>query len=114
MKKALFSFTLAAALIFGAGLAFAAPPQRPMNEPPRILKQQPPKQLSKYKVPSRQVVVVQKNRHIAPPPPKHKMAPPPPLRIVHKPHKKYIAHKPYYNNYNKNFALKVGNLFLSI
>jgi len=112
MKKALLSFALVGVLFLGTNSVFAAPAPRPMNEPARISKQQP--QPSKYKTPSRQVVVVQRNRHIAPPPPKHKMAPPPPLRIVHKPHKKYIAHKPYYNNYNNGFALKVGNLFLSI
>ena len=111
MKKALLSFALVGVLFLGTNSVFAAPAPRPMNEPARILKQQP--QPSKYKTPSRQVVVVQRNNHIAPQP-KHKMAPPPPKHISHKPPKNYIAHQPYYNNYNKNFALKVGNLFLSI
>jgi len=97
MKKALLSFALVGVLVFGSGNVFAAPAPKPMKNQPVMAQHQQPRHN-----------VAPRKSHIAPPPPKK--------HIAHKPHR-HLAHQPYYYNnygYNNGFALKVGNLFLSI
>ena len=98
MKKALLSFALAGVLFLGTNSVFAAPSQKPMNNPPHIQKNQ---------------VYSPAQKHHVQKPPKHISHKPPKHHISHKPPKHYIAQQPYYYN-NNGFALKVGNFFLSI
>lgn len=103
MKKALLSFALVGVLFLGTNNVFAAPVQKPMNNPPRT---------QQVYAPAPNQILQRAPQQFAKKPPKHHIAPPPKHHISHKPPKKYIAHQPYYNN--NGFALKVGNFFLSI